>query len=58
MRGAGGNHHEKLGLEKILCASQCTIPDMAGTSADPAGYHTDMTSLKPNPVTHTPDVSY
>jgi len=26
MWGYGGNHHEKLGLKKILCARQLTIP--------------------------------
>jgi len=34
MRGDGTNHHEKLGLKRILCASQFTIPDMAGMSSD------------------------
>jgi hypothetical protein len=42
IRGNGGNDHEKLGLEKILCASQLTIPDTAGTSPDAAGNTTDM----------------
>jgi len=36
IRGDGGNHHEKLGLKRILCVSQLTIPDTAGTSPDPA----------------------
>jgi len=35
MRGDGENHHEKLGLEIISCASQFTIPDTTGTSPDP-----------------------
>ena len=26
MWGCGGNHHEKLGLKRMLCASQLTIP--------------------------------
>jgi hypothetical protein len=30
MKGDGGNHHEKLGLERMLCASQFTIADMIG----------------------------
>jgi len=34
LRGHGGNHHEKLGLKRILCASQLTIPDTAGMTPD------------------------
>jgi len=57
IRGDGGNHHEKLGLERILCASQLTIPDTAGMSPDPAGNITDKGSSKPNQAGHTPDFS-
>jgi len=32
----GTNHHEKMELKRISCASQFTIPDMAGTSPNPA----------------------
>jgi len=53
-----GNHHEKLGLKKISCASQFTIPDPAGTSPDPAGNYTDTRSSKPNQACRTPDFSY
>jgi len=58
MRGDGGNHHEKLGLKRIPCASQLTIPDTAGTTPDPAGNNTDTRSSKPNQASHTPDFSY
>jgi len=52
----GGNHH-KLGLKRISCASQFTIPDTAGTSPDPAGNNTDTRSSKPNQASRTPDFS-
>jgi len=55
IRGDGGNHHEKLGLRRIWNASQFTIPDMAGTSPDPARYFTDMISSQPNQASCTPD---
>ena len=55
IRGDGGNHHEKLGLERISCASQLTIPDTAGTSPDPAGNNTDTRSSKPNPASSRPN---
>jgi len=57
IRGDGGNHHEKLGLKRILCASQFTITDMAGSSPDPAGNNTDTRSSKPNQASCTPDFS-
>jgi hypothetical protein len=57
IRGDGGNHHGKLGLERISCASQLTIPDMAGTSPDPAGNITDTGSSKPNQASRTADFS-
>jgi len=44
MRGDGGSHHEKLGLKRISCASQVTIPDTAGTSRYPACNYTDTRS--------------
>jgi len=58
MRGDEGNHHEKLGLKRISCASQLTIPDTAGTTPDPAGKNTDARSSKPNQASRTPDFSY
>jgi len=57
IRGDGGNHHEKLGLERISCASQLTIPDTAGTSPDPADSITNPGSSKPNQASRTPDFS-
>ena len=57
IRGDGGNHHEKLGLERNSCASQLTIPDTAGTSPDPAGNITDTGSSKPNQASRTADFS-
>jgi hypothetical protein len=57
MRGYGGNHHEKLGLKIISCASQFTIPDTAGPSSDPACIYTDTRSSQPNPASRTPDYS-
>ena len=57
IRGDGGNHHEKLGLERISCASQLTIPDTAGTSPDPAGNKPNQASSKPNQASRTPDFS-
>jgi len=57
IRGDGGNHHERLGLEKISCASELTIPDTAGMSPDPAGNITDTGSYKPNQASHTADFS-
>ena len=58
MRRRWGNHHEKLGLVRISCASQFTIPDTAGTTPDPGGKNTDTRSSKPNQATCTPDISY
>jgi len=55
IRGDGGNHHEKLGLERISCASQLTIPDTADTSPDPAGNNSVMRSCKPHQVSSTPN---
>jgi len=44
MRGDGTNRDEKLGLERISCAGQFTMPDTAGTSADPACNYTHTRS--------------
>jgi len=55
IRGDGGNHHENLGLQRISCAGQFTIPDMARTSSDPAGTNTDTRSSKSNQASRTPD---
>jgi hypothetical protein len=58
MRGNGGNHHEKLGLERISCASQLTIPDTAGTTPDPVGENTDTWSIKSNQACCRTDFPY
>jgi len=58
MRGDGGNHHEKLGLNRISCASQLTVPNTAGTSPDPSCNYTDMRSSQTNQASHTLDFSY
>jgi hypothetical protein len=55
IRGDGGNHHEKLGHERISCASQLTIHDTAGTSLDPVGNLADTGFSKPNQASRTPD---
>ena len=52
------NHHEKLGLTGISCASQFAIPDTAGTSPDAACHNTDTRSSQPDQASRTPDVSY
>ena len=58
MRGYEANHHEKLGLKRILCASQLTIPNTTGTSPDPACNKTTTSFSKPNEACCTPDFSY
>jgi len=58
MTGYGGNHHEKLGLMRISCVSQFTIPDMAGTSPNLACNHTDMGSSQPNQASRDPNSSF
>jgi len=58
VRGDGENHHEELGLERVLCASQFTIPNTAGTSPDPACNFTDTRAYQPNQASRTPDFSY
>ena len=58
MRGDGANQHEKLGLKRLSCESQFTMPDIAGTSPDLACNNTDTRSSQPNHASRTPDVSY
>jgi len=57
IRGDGGNHHEKLGLKRIFCASDFTIPNTASKSPDPVGNNTDTSSSKPNQATATAEFS-
>ena len=58
IRGDGGNHHEKLRLKRIPCASQLTIPGTAGKSPDPECNYTDTRSSQPNQASRTPALSY
>jgi len=58
MRGAGGNHHEKLGLKRISCVSQFTIPDTAGMNRDLTHTITATRCSDPDQASHTPDFSY
>jgi len=58
MRGDGANHHEELGLKRILCVCLFTLPDTAGTSPDLACNNTDTRSFQPNEAGCTPDFSY
>jgi len=39
-----GNHREKMGLKRISCAIQCTIPDTAGMSPNSVCNKTDKRS--------------
>jgi len=57
-RGYERNHHEKLGLKRISCASQLTIADTAGNSPDRAWNYTDTRSSQPNQASCTLDFSY
>ena len=57
IRGEGGNHHEKLELKRLSCASQCYIHDLAGTSPNPARTHTNMLPSIPSEASPTCDFS-
>jgi len=56
--GDEANHHERLRVEGILCASHFTIPDMAFTSPDHLGNKTQTMSAKLNQACHTPEMSH
>ena len=58
IRGDGGNHHEKLGLKRIVCESQFTIPDTTGTTPDPVGKNTNTRSSQPIEASCTSDFFY
>jgi len=58
MSGYGGNHHEKLGLKRISCATLFSIPDIGGTSPDPTCNYTTTRSSKPTQASRIPDCSY
>lgn len=53
-----GNHHEKVGLQRILCACQFTIPTGAAITSDPAGESSDMWSSKGSQASRTPSLPY
>jgi hypothetical protein len=52
-----GNHPEKLRLRRMLCASEFTIADMAGTTFNAAGYNSDTRFSKPNQPSCTTDLA-
>jgi len=54
MRRDGTNHYEKLGLQRILYASQFTKPNTAGTSPDLVCHNTDTRSSQSNQARRTP----
>jgi hypothetical protein len=58
MRGDGTNLHEKLGLKRILCASQFTFLDIAGTSPDLVYNNTQRRPSIPNEARLTAVSSY
>jgi len=58
MRGDGTNHHEKLGLQRISCASQFTIPHRASPNHNRACNNTNTRSSQPNQASCTPVYSY
>jgi hypothetical protein len=53
-----GNHHEKLGLKRISCASQFTIPDTAGVTHNTVCNYTDTRPSQPNQASRTADFPY
>jgi len=53
-----GNHHRKLGLKRISCASLFTIPDTACTTPDTGCHYIDTRSSQHNQASRTPDFSY
>jgi hypothetical protein len=55
IRGDGGNRDEKLGLNRILCASKLTIPESARRSSDPACNNPDTRFSKSNLESCTAD---
>jgi len=57
MRGDCRNDHQKVGLERILYASQWMTPYTAGTTSNLVGTINDMRSSKPNQPTCTPGFS-
>jgi len=58
IRGDWGNHHEKLGLERISCVRQFMICDTAYASLDLASINPEMWSSQSNQASRIPDFSY
>jgi len=52
------NDYKQLGLKRILCGSQFTIPDMAGTRPNLESTNNDTRSSRSNQATHTLDMSH
>jgi len=52
------NYYEKLELRRFSSVSQFTIPDMPGTSPNPAWNNTDTKASQTNYTGGTPDGSY
>jgi hypothetical protein len=57
MRGEWTNDHERLGLKRMLFATQFTIPNTRGTSHYPASNYTHSSSSLPNQASPRPDLS-
>jgi hypothetical protein len=58
MSGYGGNHHEKLVLKRISCASKFPILKKAGTSRDAPCNYPVSTSSQPNQASYTSVYAY
>jgi len=48
IRGHGGNHRGKLGIQRTSSASKLSIPDMAGTRPEPACNYTNVSRSPSN----------
>jgi len=57
MAGPGENQGEKLGLKRISCASQLTIPETSGTSPYVVYNQPDTRCPEPNQETRILDIS-
>jgi len=57
IRGDGGTIHEKLGLKRMSCVIQSSIPSLTGITLNSVRNNTDTRSPKPNWAGHTPDFS-
>jgi hypothetical protein len=58
LRGDEGNHYDIVRHKRNWCASQITIPDMAGMSCYLAWSTTIMRYLQPTKWCHTPEFAY